>query len=109
MNPTKSEVATTSATPAATRRDTLSIVDNRTGQQYEIPIKNDTIRALDLRQIKVNDADFGMMSYDPALHEHRVLHQQDHFHRRRSRASCAIAATPSKNWRRKALISKRLT
>ena len=47
--------------------DTLSITDNRTGNTYEIPIENDTIKATDLRQIKVNDEDFGMMSYDPAF------------------------------------------
>ncbi|MCC7161596.1 MAG: citrate synthase [Anaerolineae bacterium] len=48
-------------------RDTLTITDNRTGKTYELPITDDTIRAMDLRQIKVNDADFGMMTYDPAL------------------------------------------
>ena len=47
-------------------KDTLTITDNRTGRSYEISIQNDTIRALDLRQIKVNEDDFGMMSYDPA-------------------------------------------
>ncbi len=52
--------------PAAPR-DTLTIVDNRTGKQYEVPIKNETIRALDLRQIKVKPDDFGLMSYDPAF------------------------------------------
>ncbi len=46
--------------------DTLTVTDNRTGKSYEIPIANDTISAMDLRQIKVNDTDFGMMSYDPA-------------------------------------------
>ena len=46
--------------------NTLTITDNRTGKKYEIPITNDTIRAKDLRQIKVNSDDFGMMSYDPA-------------------------------------------
>jgi citrate synthase len=46
---------------------TLTITDNRTGKQYEIPIENDTIRAMDLRQIKVSDEDFGMMTYDPAF------------------------------------------
>ena len=45
--------------------DSLTITDNRTGKTYEIPIEHDTIRAMDLRQIKVNDADFGMMTYDP--------------------------------------------
>jgi citrate synthase len=48
-------------------RDSLTITDNRTGKTYEVPITNDTIRALDLRQIKVNADDFGMMSYDPAF------------------------------------------
>ena len=48
-------------------RDSLTITDNRTGKTYEIPITDDTIRALDLRQIKLNQNDFGMMSYDPAF------------------------------------------
>ncbi len=47
--------------------DTLTVTDNRTGKQYELPIRHDTIRAMDLRQIKVNEDDFGMMSYDPAF------------------------------------------
>lgn len=46
--------------------NTLTITDNRTGKTYEVPIENDTIRAIDLRKIKVNPDDFGMMSYDPA-------------------------------------------
>ena len=47
--------------------DTLTITDNRTGKTYEIPIQDDTIRAMDLRKIKVADDDFGMMTYDPAF------------------------------------------
>jgi len=47
--------------------DTLTITDNRTGKQYEIPIQDSTIRAMDLRQIKVKPDDFGMMTYDPAF------------------------------------------
>jgi citrate synthase len=47
--------------------ETLTITDNRTGKQYEIPIENDTIKAIDLRQIKVADDDFGLMTYDPAF------------------------------------------
>jgi len=50
----------------STRRDTLTITDNRTGKSYELPITHDTIKAMDLRQIKVNPDDFGMISYDPA-------------------------------------------
>ncbi len=48
-------------------RQTLTITDNRTGKSYEIPITHDTIRAADLRQIKVDPKEFGMMSYDPAF------------------------------------------
>jgi len=47
--------------------DTLTITDNRTGKAYDVPITDDTIRATDLRQIKVKDDDFGMMTYDPAF------------------------------------------
>lgn len=45
--------------------DTLTITDNRTGKTYEVPVENETIRAIDLRQIKVDESDFGMMTYDP--------------------------------------------
>lgn len=48
-------------------KDTLTVTDNRTGKQYEIPIEHGAIRATDLRQIKVNADDFGLMSYDPAF------------------------------------------
>lgn len=48
-------------------KNTLTIRDNRTGREYEVEVLDgDVIRATDLRQIKVNDDDFGMMSYDPA-------------------------------------------
>ena len=47
--------------------DTLTITDNRTGKQYEVPITDGTIRALDLRQIKVDADEFGLMTYDPAF------------------------------------------
>src|SRR2546421_8302041 len=47
--------------------NTLTITDNRTGKQYELPIENETIKALDLRKIKVSDDDFGLMTYDPAF------------------------------------------
>ena len=48
-------------------QDTLTITDNRTGKQFELPIQNGTIRAMDLRQIKTSDDDFGLMTYDPAF------------------------------------------
>jgi citrate synthase len=50
----------------ATASDTLTITDNRTGRTYEVPIEDGTIRALALRDIKVEDDDFGLMTYDPA-------------------------------------------
>jgi citrate synthase len=56
-----------SAEASPSHKDTLTIIDNRTGKSYEIPITHDTIRATDLRQIKVNPADFGLMTYDPAF------------------------------------------
>ncbi|MDQ6819274.1 MAG: citrate synthase [Actinomycetota bacterium] len=52
---------------ASTSQESLSVVDNRTGKQYEIPIEDGTIRAMELRGIKVDDDDFGLMSYDPAF------------------------------------------
>jgi citrate synthase len=48
-------------------KDTLTVTDNRTGLTYELPIEEGAIRAPDLRQIKVSDDDFGLMSYDPAF------------------------------------------
>ena len=51
----------------ATAQQSLSVTDNRTGRTYELEIKNETIRAMDLRQIKVNEDDFGLMAYDPAF------------------------------------------
>jgi citrate synthase len=50
----------------ATSGDTLTVTDNRTGRHYEIPIEDGTIRATELRKIKTDDDDFGLMTYDPA-------------------------------------------
>ncbi len=47
--------------------NSLTITDNRTGKQYELNIENGTIKAMDLRQIKTSDDDFGLMTYDPAF------------------------------------------
>ena len=53
---------------AAGGKNTLSIRDNRTGKDYEVEIhEGDVIRAMDLRKIKVQEDDFGMMAYDPAF------------------------------------------
>ncbi|MDH4102905.1 MAG: citrate synthase [Thermoleophilia bacterium] len=47
--------------------DNLAVNDSRTGLAYEIPIEDGAIRATDLRKIKVDEDDFGLMSYDPAF------------------------------------------
>jgi citrate synthase len=47
--------------------DSLTVIDNRTGKKYELPIQDGTIRAMDLRQIKTGPEDFGLMAYDPAF------------------------------------------
>ena len=46
---------------------TLHVTDSRTGRSYDLPITDGAIRALDLRQIKVSNDDFGLLSYDPAF------------------------------------------
>jgi citrate synthase len=51
----------------ATAQDTLSVTDNRTGESYEVEIKDGTVRAMDFRQMKVDEDDFGLMTYDPAF------------------------------------------
>ena len=45
----------------------LSVTDNRTGKNYDIQIKDGTVRAMDFREIKVDDEDFGLMTYDPGF------------------------------------------
>ena len=57
---------------AATSNETLTVTDNRTGKQYEIPIEDNTIRATELRNIKVDEDDFGLMTYDPAYMATRI-------------------------------------
>jgi citrate synthase len=60
----KGSSASTDGKPSG---DTLSVTDNRTGESYELEITDGTIRTMDLRQIKVDDDDFGLMGYDPAF------------------------------------------
>ena len=50
-----------------TTNDTLRVTDSRTGRSYELPIVDGAIRAIDLRQIKTAEDDFGLLSYDPAF------------------------------------------
>ncbi|MFN2615672.1 MAG: citrate synthase [Thermoleophilaceae bacterium] len=51
----------------ATAKDSLSVTDNRTGESYELEVTDGTVRGMDLRDIKVSEDDFGLMSYDPAF------------------------------------------
>ena len=46
---------------------TLRVTDTRTGISYEIPITDGAIRAIDLRQVKTSEQDFGLLCYDPAF------------------------------------------
>ncbi len=48
-------------------KESLTVIDNRTGKQYELPIEDGAIRTADLRKIKLSDDDFGLLGYDPAL------------------------------------------
>ncbi|HET9123344.1 MAG TPA: citrate synthase [Solirubrobacteraceae bacterium] len=61
------ETQTSDGGGVATGSNSLTVTDNRTGRQYEIPIEDETIRATELRKIKVQDDDFGLMTYDPAF------------------------------------------
>ena len=110
MNPTKpGSLVSNDAPSASTQRDTLTVIDNRTGRQFELPIKNDTIHALDLRQIKVHDRRFRDDGLRPGLHQHGARVQQDHLSLTATKGSCATAAIRSRSWLKKAPISKRPT
>ena len=52
---------------ATGKADTLTVTDNRTGETYEMEITDGTVKAMDFRSIKVNEDDFGLMTYDPAF------------------------------------------
>ena len=80
----KTGVGHDGAAPAS-GEETLTVIDNRTGTAYEVPITDGAIPAHDFRQIKTSDDDFGLMVYDPGLHEHGLLPQRCHPHRRRAR------------------------
>jgi citrate synthase len=61
------EEQTTDGGGVATASESLTVTDNRTGQTYELPITDGTVKAMDLRQIKTGEDDFGLMTYDPAF------------------------------------------
>src|SRR5919202_6669722 len=63
----ETETLATAVSPPLESRDTLTVTDNRTGQSYELPVTDGTIRASDLRQVKTGPDDFGLMVYSPAF------------------------------------------
>ena len=89
-------------------QNTLTITDNRTGKQFELPIENGTIRAMDLRQIKVADDDFGLMTYDPAFMNTASCKSRITFIDG-DKGFSNIAVIPSINSPKRAPISKSLT
>src|SRR5512133_3164572 len=64
---TKQEIERPAADGATPGSESLTLTDNRTGTIYELPIDDGTVRAMDLRQIKVREDEFGLMAYDPAF------------------------------------------
>jgi citrate synthase len=48
-------------------KNVLTLTDHRTDKTYEAPVEHGTIRAMDLRKIKTDPEDFGLMTYDPAF------------------------------------------
>ena len=64
---TEKAQATENGEARADGNDSLTVTDNRTGESYEIDITEGTVRAMDFRQIKVSDEDFGLMTYDPGF------------------------------------------
>ncbi len=66
----------------ASGNETLTVTDNRTGKTFEIPITDGTVRAIDLRQIKVDDRRLRADDLRPGVHQHRVVPLGDHLHRR---------------------------
>jgi citrate synthase len=62
----ESEGGVAVANDSGSGQESLTVTDNRTGKTYELPISDGTVKGMDLRQIKVDDDDFGLMSYDPA-------------------------------------------
>ena len=64
---TQDPTANADASGGSSGNESLTVTDNRTGKTYELPISDGTVRGMDLRQIKVSEDDFGLMSYDPAF------------------------------------------
>ncbi|MGO8905418.1 MAG: citrate synthase [Solirubrobacteraceae bacterium] len=65
-SPAGADAESLPANGASSAPETLTVTDNRTGKTYELPITDGTVRAMDLRQIRTDAQDFGLMAYDPA-------------------------------------------
>ena len=94
------------AAAKAPNEDALSVLDRRTGKSYEIPIEDGAIRAIDLRQIKVNEDDFGLMSYDAAFLNTASCTQPTSPTSTETRGSSGIGATRSSSSPRPAPTSR---
>jgi citrate synthase len=60
------ETETQQTDGASSGNESLTVTDNRTGKTYEVPIEDGTVRAMAFREMKVDEDDFGLMTYDPA-------------------------------------------
>jgi citrate synthase len=61
------ETITTKNKETSTMKETVTITDNRTGKNYDLGLVHGQVNAIDLRQVKTDADDFGLMSYDPAF------------------------------------------
>jgi len=59
--------AAKTAVDSGAGEDSLTVTDNRTGETYVVPITEGTVKAMDFRQMKTGEDDFGLMTYDPAF------------------------------------------
>jgi citrate synthase len=66
-NNTAAAAAEASSNPPGGSRQSLTIIDNRTGKKYEFPIKHDTVEAIKFWDIKANPAGSGLRLYDPGF------------------------------------------
>jgi citrate synthase len=65
--PKRAHPRTKKPAPTPKRENVLRVTDRRTSKEYSIPIELGSIHAPDLRQIRSNETDFGLLSYDPSF------------------------------------------
>jgi citrate synthase len=64
---TDSTATESNATPGSATSESLTVRDNRTGQEYEVPILDGSIKAGDMGKIRVNEETPGLAVYDPGF------------------------------------------